>query len=253
MGDNIWPALIAAAIGGLGGALVGSIVPYLLNRKNERLQRTKGYAELDQSISVRLGKAISELQSKHLNKRMFALGELKKLGRAVPEEQEDIVRILGLFIREAIENLDRGKCPDAGVYLAAEVASLFFTESSYKVDLRGLKALDIVLSRMTLQGAQLEEADFQGTELNQVDFQYASLSNSKFQGAELKNTVFCGAKFMSSDFQDVDLSLAHGIDIKQLHRTTMNEATRLSEEQRGALDAFRAELDALRATHGVAP
>ena len=103
----------------------------------------------DATRNSRFSSAIEHLKDESLAIRMGALFELKKLGVEDTPLQETIVRILTPFIREGIENknllltpkeengLPR---PNDDVFLACEIASLFWEQSLIRVELPYLKA-----------------------------------------------------------------------------------------------------------------
>lgn len=254
MDDNVWPVVIAA-LSGLLGAFIGGAVPAWYNRKNALLDRQLKYAELDKTSSYRLGDALARLQSDELGVRMGALFELKKLGLASPEEQENIVRVLGPFIRRGIENQ-----PDDDVFLAAEMTSLFYDQTKQRINLDQLQASGIFLRNIRFQGTILRDAKFLDARLNNANFQDAHLRLANFSDANLSGANFSGADLGCADFQGADLGWAdfqkaeffstdlRGAKLKWVKNLTAEQLLEAKIDENTQLDPdLRAELDALRA------
>ena len=188
----------------IGGAAVVQLRKHIIFEEQSKLER-------DGRMSDRLTRAIENLHNKEsLAVREGALFELKRLGLDFPREQENIVRILGPFIREGIENTPREEVPtrpDDDVFIAGEIVSLFFNETGCSVNLRYLKAEKLDLGQLQLQGADLEVAQFQRANLFSAQLQRANLFSAQLQGANL----FL-AQLQSAVITDRQLLTAENVD-----------------------------------------
>ena len=152
--------------------------------------------------SARFSAAVERLENDSLAIRMAGLFELQQLGLDEPEFQERIVRILGPFIREGIENREHLPPvfdefewslprPHDDVFLAAEITSFFWRpptrlfEHRFAINLMGLQAENLDLHEIQLRGATLVGANLQGTNLNGANLQDAELNRANLQGAWL--------------------------------------------------------------------
>jgi len=190
-------------------------------------------AARDAALSDRFTRAIDHLKDESLAIRMGALFELKKIGLEAPDNQKDIVRILGPFIQEEIENRELLEPrheydlprPKEDIFIAGEIVSLFYEQTGCIVhlmyleakklnliglqlngaDLRGAKLQGAMLSYAQLQGAILDFAQLQGTNLVEVQFQGASLSGAKLQGALISAEQLLEAINVEYAYLDDDL------------------------------------------------
>ena len=261
MGDSALDVIIPAA-SGLLGALLGSIVPFLLNRKASRLEYKLKMTELDKMESYRMGDAFARLQSDSLGVRMGALFELKKAGLGSPEEQADIVRVLSSFIRERIENkelMEPSRTPGyelrprEDVFEACKVVSLFYRETGCRAELDHLIARGFDLSRLQLEGANLSYADFQHALLNGSNFQKAFLIWAKLQHTNFIFSKLQGANFKNATLKETQLGSANLQGVKGLtakHLLYVHVA-HTDEVTIDSLDPdLRAEYDRLKAERG---
>ena len=183
-------------------AVLGIVLSYMsfsLTAEEKAAQRL-------QARNSRFTYAIEHLKDESLAIRMGALFELKKLGLEDDGFQENIVQILGPFVREGIENkelllsLEYGGGllqPNEDIYIACEITSLFWEQTGYRISLNYLQAEKLRLSDINLQGAYLIGANFQGASLSWAQLQGASLSYAQFQGANLDFTHLEGAKHLT--------------------------------------------------------
>lgn len=213
-----WQAIatfITAIIATLG--IVVSFLTYLRTEEERSIQRA--FAQ-----NARFSDAVERLESKSLYVRMAGLFELRQIGLDDQERQESIIRILGPFIRDGIENreliLTRREGggantiyrPKEDVFLAAEISSLFWKQiyldsarDTIFVDLNNLQAENIDLSGIDLKGANLMRANFQDSNLFGANFYCAFLSYAEFQGALLSNANFQYAELAFTNLQDTSL------------------------------------------------
>jgi len=191
------------------------------------------------ALSDRFARAIELLKDDSLAIRMGALFELKKLGLEAPEDQQDIVRILGPFIREGIENKDLllpPKYPDIhketmhrpadDIFIACEVVSLFYdekekagyewAENPCRVALQNLKAESLELRRINLNGADLYCAHFEKADLWHVHFKGAGLYNARVNEANLRGALLKGAELINTDLTGTYLKEARYLTAEQL-------------------------------------
>jgi len=238
MADSILDAIIPAA-SGLLGALLGSIVPFLLNRKVSRAEYELKLAELDKTSSYRFGEAVARLQNDSLGVRMGALFELKKLGLESKTDQEIIVQILSPFIKEHMKPqhllesehfLGDRQRPDWDVYIACEMAALFFMDTNCMISLAFLQASGLDLYKFSLDGARLQAADFRGTILRRAKLKGVDLDRAKLQGANFT----AGA----------DLRGAKNLTAAQLLEAIIDDTTKLDPDLRAEYDRLKAEQDA---------
>lgn len=194
-------------------AVTGIILSYMSAR-----------TQWDTARSNRFTYAIEHLKDESLAIRMGALFELKKLGLEDNELQESIVRILGPFIRNGIE--DEGllfpptlanyfpyviegedflekfgimQQPQDDVLIAFEVASLF--RDNAKLDLSFLQAGNLVFIR----SVQLQNADLFGAIFENTWFQGANLEGATLAFAVLRNADLVGANFKNADLVEANL------------------------------------------------
>ena len=218
-------------------------------------------AARDAVLSDRFARAIDHLKDVDLAIRMGALVELKKLGLEVPDDQKDIVRILGPFIREGIENLellvdanlfgDIFKRPKEDIILACEIASLFFEgqevsdkpeeRNLWRIDLSYLKAEKLDLKGLQLQGARLDNAQMQDTDLDGANLQGAVLDEANLQEAFLTRANLRGANFVGAD-----LRYAKSLTAAQLLEAIIDDTTLLDPDLRAEYNRLKAEQDANR-------
>jgi len=205
----------------IGGAALIQLRKHIIFEEQSKLDR-------DGKMSDRLTRAIENLHNKDsLAVREGALFELKRLGLDFPREQENIVRILGPFIREEIENplpprfekdfkwgeyLPR---PNEDIFLAGEIVSLFFKQTGCRLILYHLKADKLDLVDLQLQGAELLfshfnkavlwRAQLQGTDLSTADIQDADLASAHLQRADIPTYQLKRAKNVELAHLDDDL------------------------------------------------
>ena len=223
MTDSTIGALIAAASGLLGAAL-GSIVPFLLNKRTSKLEYELKKIELEKTASYRFGDAVARLQDDNLGVRMGALYELKKLGVSSPSEQKNIVRILSFYMQEGIEKENQTPSrynqklrPDEGVFEAGEIASMFFKKAECRVDLSYLMAKEKNLNSMQLQGAWLNKAQLQRASLIKTQLQNADLFEAQLQGADLNRANLTGA---------INLTAAQLLKAKNVEKAILDPSLR---------------------------
>ena len=221
----------------IGGAALIQLRKHIIFEEQSKLER-------DGKMSDRLTRAIENLHNKDsLAVREGALFELKRLGLDFPQEQENIVRILGPFIREGIEGVPRNEDdkklplprPADDVFIACEIVSLFYNKTGYRVELQGLKAEKLNLYHIQLQGAGLWKAQLQG----------AGLLNAQLQGADLFKTQLQGADLLNAQLQEADLFFAqlkgaNGLCAKQLLYARHVEAADLDDDLRAEYNRLKA-------------
>ena len=273
---NWWqavPTIITAFVALLG--IVVSFLTYTLTREDRAAQRADAQ-------NNRFTYAIEHLKDESLAIRMGALFELKKLGLENLRLQESIVRILNPFIREGIENEDLllpphiflfSPHPNEDIFLACEIASLFFVFSDYSVslellearnldlrdialegaylraarfyetDLRGAQLSKIYSTDIQLQGADLSDAQLQGAFLTNAQLQEADLSDAQLQGASIQAADFQGTVLCNANLQGADLSGAWNLTAKQLLTAIVDDTTLLDPDLRAEYDRLKAEQD----------
>jgi len=220
----------------------------------------------DAALSDRFARAINLLKSDSLHIRMGALFELKKLGLEMPEDQESIVRILGPFIREGIENAELlelpspAKCekwdevwprPKDDIFISGEIVSLFneqITSDVFYVYLRRLEAEKLYLRGLQLRRTNLFGANFQESYLYDAQLQKTHLIGAQFQGANLVRAQFQGANLQWAQLQGAnlyktDLRGAIQLDAEQLLYAKNVEQAHLDDKLRTEYDRLKAEQD----------
>jgi hypothetical protein len=209
---NMIPAIVAVL-----GIFI-SFMTVLLTRQQHAANR-------QESRGKRFTSAIEHLKDNALPIRMGALFELKKLGLESHEDQENIVRILGPFIREGMENeallVDskdpKGrKTPQQDIFIACEIAALFYGKSKVREKLDCLQATNLNLGGIQLQGADLMVANLQGADLVEANLQGAFLWRANLQGADLVAAKLQGADLGQANLQGANLGLANlqGADLR---------------------------------------
>jgi len=256
------PSIITAIV-----ALLGIVVSFLTYRSTSEDRAAQRAA----ARNDRFSRAIENLKDESLAIRMGALYELKNLGLEDDELQESIVRILGPFIREGIENQDLMllpsytgdlQRPNEDVFIACEIASLFWEQTKHSVSLEKLQAKKIDLTNIQFKGANLWLADISDSRLFYANFQGAiirgaALHQSQFhyanlEGADLTETHLRGADFRQANLQKtvfqtadltmVDLREVENLTIKQLLETiTIDDTTLLDPDLRAEYDRLKAE------------
>ena len=222
----------------IGGAALIQLRKHIIFEEQSKLDR-------DGKMSDRLTRAIENLHNKEsLAVREGALFELKRLGLDFPREQENIVTILGPFIREGIEDTPRKEDglarPSDDVFIACEIVSLFNEKTGCCVDLERLQAEKINLGRMQLQGAMLLDANFQDASLICAKLQGAILFWAYLQRATLDSANFQGAKLLGAHLQG-----AKGLTAKQLLDAEFVEEARLDDDLCAAYNRLKSERDAI--------
>jgi len=257
---------LVTAIVAVSGILL-SYQTFRLNAEEKAAQREAAVAAQERQELAdrnnRFSYAIEHLKDESLAIRMGALYELKKLGVDDEGLQENIVRILGPFIREGIENkelLTRNRYalliadddglpplenPNTDIYLACEITSLFWEQTGHSVSLTYLKAEGINFGSIQLKGATLAGAQLKGSNLYFAQLQETSLLHANLQGAFLNCANLKGASLMAvnaqeamfngasleetefgfADLRDADFSGAH------LQGTDLSFANNLTVEQ----------------------
>jgi len=222
----------------------------------------------DIARSNRFTSAIEHLKDESLAIRMGALFELRTLGREEEKLQENILRILGPFVREGIENrdlllppkTDNGlPRPKEDVFLACEILAIFWNTHRYtNTTLDHLQAEKIDLSYIDLTATDLSYANFKGSNL-----MYANLQRSNLFNAQLQGVSFCGvnlyyanlrgANIQNASFIDVDLDTtnymeyhlslasARNLTAEQLMEAIIDDTVFLDDDLRAEYDRLKAE------------
>ena len=177
--------------------------------------------------------AIEHLSDKSLAIRVGALFELEKLGLEFEEEQESIVRILGPFIREGIENrsllqtTDRRDAfpdipdsvnpprPQEDIFVACEIASQFFMQTGCRLSLEYLKIENVDLTGIQLKGANLFCSQFTDVRLTKAQLQKADLGGLHFYDLSLDDANLQGANLFAARFYDISAGNVNlqGVDL----------------------------------------
>jgi len=202
----------------------------------------------DTARSNRFTSAIGHLKDDSLAIRMGALFELKKLGLEEPQQQQDIVRILGPFIREGIENselllppratYDLAR-PNEDVFIACEIVSLFYEESQISVELSYLKADNLNFEGISLQGANLSYASFQGcvfgvqSGAHEANLQEASLIHSSFEKSQLWGINLQRTALNNANLQETELN-ASNLYVASLFSANLRYSDITGADLRGA-------------------
>jgi len=265
------PSIITAFV-----ALLGIVVSFLTYSSTSADRTAQRLAADEDRAAQRLAArnerftyAIEHLSSDSLAIRLGALYELKKLALEDEGLQEGIVRILGPFVRDGIENrellpsksFERRPQPQDDVFLACEIASLIYEQSGYSIPLEDLHAENLELSGIMLKGAnlrrsnfndaaffsaQLQEAIFSGGFLVGTSFGQAQLQGAAFDASFLEAHFFeaCleGATFSDADLRGAYFKGAKGLTAEQiLDAEILNEDTLLDPELRAEYDRLKAE------------
>jgi hypothetical protein len=245
MGDSIINVIVPAA-SGLLGAVLGSIVPFLLNKRTSKVEYELKKAELDRTYNYRFGDAVARLQDDSLGVRIGALYELEKLGLdpSHKHEQEAIVQILSPYIKKRIEKPEylhqsdyqpayyQGlRSPENDVFIAGTIVSLFFGSTSRRASLGFLKADEIDGYRIKLEGACLYDAHFERARLVRASLKRADLRNAHFKETILNEANLEGA----------DLRYADKITAEQLLSAHIDNTTLLDPDLRAEYERLKAE------------
>ena len=233
MTDSTIGAIIAAA-SGLLGAVLGSIVPFFLNKRTSKLEYELKKAELDKTASYRFGDAVACLQDDNLGVRMGGLYELQKLCLVSKEESERLANILTPFVKEHIENEkwlvpsildnDDRKRIDQDVCLAGEIISAAYHKHKTWAILPSLKADKIYMRSFYLQGAYLWNARLEGTYFSRVHLEGAVLHNAHFEGARIRHAFLCEADLKGANLDNADLEWTDLRGAKNLTATQLLKA-----------------------------
>ena len=217
---SVSAAIIAAVV-----ASVGVWVSYQTYKSTSEDRAAQRAA----TRSDRFAKAIEYLNDDSLAIRIAALYELQNLGLEDEKYQERIVRVLGPFIFDGIEdspkrqpenhesiekNMRRAenwpqdiiypeRLPLDDIFLACEITSLFWEQTGHEISLRFLKADDIDLSGIKLKGADLRDADLRDSCLIDASFHGAYLLRVKFDNAIFGWTDIRGAELTDSNIYEV--------------------------------------------------
>ncbi|MCL1952133.1 MAG: pentapeptide repeat-containing protein [Oscillospiraceae bacterium] len=263
---NWWqaiPTIITAFVAVIG--IVVSCLTYLSANEDRVAQRLAARNE-------RFTYAIEHLSSDSLAIRMGALFELKKLGLEAPELQENIVQILGPFIRDGIvddglliaSSLTEGHGmyqPNKDIFLACKIGSLFWDQSECSIsldylvktnialegielrgaNLQGIKLQDAGLWHANLQEANLYFANLQETSLFDANLQMANLFLAQLQEAFLGSANFQGANLDSANLQGANLQGAINLTAEQLLTAYIDDTTILDPDLRAEYDRLKAE------------
>jgi len=211
------------------GGLVAPLMTALIDRRSAR--------------SNRFTSAIEHLKDDSLSIRMGALFELKKLGLESRQEQTDIVRILSPFVRKGIETKDnllppkferKLKRPNEDIFLACEIASLFWEKSKCSIQLVDLQAEQIDVARIHLKGANLRNANFIRTRLFE-----AHLEGANLEVVDCTDTELWSAHLVGTDFKH-----AWNLTAMQLLKANISNRTHLDPDLRAEYDRLIAEREA---------
>ena len=255
MTDSTIGALIAAASGLLGAAL-GSIVPFLLNKRTSKLEYELKKAELDKTASYRFGDAVACLQNDNLGVRMGGLYELQKLCLDSKEESERLVSILTPFVKDHIEtekwlapsilDNDERKRINQDVCLAGEILSAVYRKHKIWAILPSLQADKIYMRSFYLQGAYLWNAHLEEAYFSRVHLEGAVLHNAHLEGARIRHAFLCevdlkGANLENANLEWTDLSGAKNLTAAQLLKAKNVEKAILDPSLRAEYDRLKAE------------
>jgi len=218
--------------------------------------------------SNRFTSAIEHLKDESLAIRMGALFELKKLGQASKNEQEDILRLLNPFIREGIENPELLLLPNTekdfsrpqeDIFIACDLVAQFWFQgksisfwelmpanwvvsgqSECSISLEYLRAERINLEGITLTGAYLPSANLQGAYLRFANLQKTRLEYAELQRADLVCANLQEAKLICANLSNADLTSAN-LQGARLGNADLREASFLYSDLTGA-DLYSANL-----------
>lgn len=229
-------------------ALIGILISFMTirltkqqNKENRDQSRQQFEATRQETIINRFNHAIENLKDESLAIRMSALFELKKIGLALPEEQENITRILSAFVIERIENREllrvpvdpsHAPYPSKDVVVSCEIMSLYYRKSNYRAWLRRLRANDLYLSGFELQGANLYKAYFRGARLLYSNLQDADLQGADLQDANLSEVNFNNTNVQGVNFKGADLRGAKNLRAEQLLTAYIDDTTLLDTDLR---------------------
>ena len=265
-------AVIVSIVGIVTSSKTATMTASIMKEQNEAVkeQNEAQHAAAKEQIESqraadrnnRFTHAIEHLKDKSLAIRMGALYELKKLGQEDEGLQEIIVRILNPFIREGIEGIENKKLllppisihdfprPNEDVFVACEIASLFYEQSNCHITLWNLNAAGLNLNYIHLKGADLLGAQLQGTLLWEAQLQETNLSQAQLQSAylfraqlqkaslfhaQLFNAVIGSAELAATNLQDANLTVA------QLLEAEVDDTTLLAPDLRAEYDRLKAE------------
>jgi len=237
-------------------AVLGILISYM----SFTLTAEERITQREDAQRTRFTYAIEHLKDESLAIRMGALFELQKLGLENEDLQEIIVRILNPFIREGIENKDlllpsrswNGLLrPKEDVFLACEIASLFWEQTNISLTLHRLHAEKLDLSGIMLKGALITNANFQESHLATAQFEgstigganllYTNLVAANLQKTALSWTNFQEAGLGFANFSGADLKNAKNLTAAQLLRAHIDETTLLDPDLRAEYDRLKAE------------
>ena len=200
-------------------AVLGIVVSYL----SITMVRQENKAKREDARSERFSRVIEHLRDDSLTIRMAALLELKRMGLESNEYQANIVRFLNMYICKGIENKDlllQPKTvndlprPKEDVFLACEIASLFWNRTSSTVSLDRLQAEKVDLERFDLDGFRLENANLLDSNLNSATLKGASLEAASLEGACFDGATLEGAWLRRANLQGASLN---GVKLKDVN------------------------------------
>jgi len=254
------PSIIAAFVALLG--IWVSFLTYQSTSEDREIQRVAAEEEREaqreereaQRVAGRNNRftyAIEHLKDDSLAIRMAALFELEKLGLESEELQKSIVRILAPFIREGMENRELHydqeysiSRPKEDVFLACEIASLFYEQTGCQIEIERLNASKLDLGYIRLKGANLPLAQLSGTR-----FSFGDIEGTEFINAYLEDEAW----FFQANLKDVLFSAASlkGANLKEAFNLTAAQLLDAIVDDTTLLDPdLRAEYDRLKAEQG---
>jgi len=265
-------AVVVSVVGIVTSSKTASMTASTMEKQNEaQLAAVKEQNEAQRLAdrNNRFTYAIEHLKDETLAIRMGALYELKKLVLEDEGLQELIVRILGPYIRDGIENRellppkryeDRPR-PQDDVFLACEITSLIYEQSGYVLSLNSLSKENLDLSGIHLKGADLSRShlngtDFSSAQLQEADFflcylRGASLWQAQLQDAEIYESDFDKAYFCEANLErtsfvrmslfEANLSGTKGLTAVQLLTAYLDDTTLLDPDLRAEYDRLKTE------------